>query len=242
MQKDIVHSAAGTVAAEMLTQPICALKTNYQVAQVSASTLRGVARDMYARAGWRGFYAGCAPAVAGQVLATTSKYSLYRCFQRLASGSGSYPSVTTNVAAGVAAGIGGSLLTHPFEVAKILRQRQVPLREEFARSGARLLYRAYSKSLAKTCVGSALFLPMYDAFRAHVSSAALAGMWTAVIATTAMHPLDYLRVRQVSGLPVFVGWNPALYFRGLSVHLMRVVPHFAVTMAVIDLLRAVPDS
>jgi len=52
-----------------------------------------------------------------------------------------------------------------------------------------------------------------------------------------MHPVDYLKTRHMAGLNLYSGWNPLIYYRGLSINLMRIVPHFMITMGVIEWMK-----
>jgi len=52
-----------------------------------------------------------------------------------------------------------------------------------------------------------------------------------------MHPVDYLKTRHMAGLKLYDGWDPRVYYRGLSINLLRIVPHFVVTMVVIEKLK-----
>jgi len=46
-----------------------------------------------------------------------------------------------------------------------------------------------------------------------------------------------MKTRQIYGLPWFQGYHPRLYFKGLSLNLIRIVPHFVIVMTTVDVLR-----
>lgn len=108
---------------------------------------------------------------------------------------------------------------------------------EFKNHGFKLLYRGYSKSFSKTCIGSSLFFPVYDYANNKFNSPLYASLFSAVISTLIIHPVDYLKTRHVYGLPIYQGWHPSIYYKGLSLNLMRIVPHFMIVMTTIDYLN-----
>ena len=63
-----------------------------------------------------------------------------------------------------------------------------------------------------------------------------ASFMSAIISTTIMHPIDYLKTRHIYGLPLYSGFNPFNYYKGLALNLARIVPHFVITMTTIDTL------
>ena len=70
-------------------------------------------------------------------------------------------------------------------------------------------------------------------FQAQAQAAAA----TALTTTTLIHPIDFLKTRQVSSQSFFYGWNPILYYRGYWLHLARAIPHFMITTGIIDFFQ-----
>jgi hypothetical protein len=138
--------------------------------------------------------------------------------------------------AGLSAGITASTITHPIDVAKIHLQMNQPFISVLKEKGVILLYRGYSKSLAKVSISSSCFFPIYDTIKDQHYPPIVASFLSAIISTTLMQPIDYMKVRHIYGLSYFNGFNPVTYFRGLSLNLLRVVPHFMITMSLIEYL------
>lgn len=128
-------------------------------------------------------------------------------------------------------------MTNPIDVIKIHYQMHTPFVPEFKKYGFGLFYRGYSKTFAKSSIGSVCFLPLYDMFNSHIGNSSTSAMLSAVISTSIMQPIDYMKTRHIYGQSFFSGWSPKPYFKGLTLNLARVVPHFVVTMTLIDWIR-----
>lgn len=234
--KHIISSALATTIAEIATLPICTIKNN-----VNDHSIRKVVREIYLSRGIAGFYNASLVAIASQVLSTTTKYTWYRVL-------GGYISEDLpqkRFLVGGMAGVLGSLMTHPFDVVKIHLQMRIPIsefRKELRRLGPSLLYRAYSKTLCKSIVGSMMFYPLYDTFSERMESRSLAAFCSAIISTVVMQPFDYAKTRNIYSLPANPGrdwWRVDQYFKGVGLNLARVVPHFVIVMTCIEFFRGV---
>ena len=223
----MINSAAATGVAELATLPICIVKTNYQN---SKGTMREVIARLYEQGGIRAFYRASAPAIFSQIISTSTKYTFYRKLE-------SIPWMTNKIVNGLIGGILSSLITHPIDFVKIHWQMRAgpATLDVISREGFRVIYRGYSKSFAKVCVSSAMFYPLYDYVHGYTNNAALSAFASAVISTVAMQPIDYLKTRHIYGKKIY-HVDPRIYFRGLRVYLARVVPHFMITMTIIDAL------
>jgi hypothetical protein len=223
---DLINAAIATALAELLTLPICTVKTNYQN---SASTIRSTVARLYAQ-GWPSFFQASGPAISAQVISTSSKYFLYRRLEQ------NNPDHVwwLRTLNGSASGLISSLVTHPLDTIKVHWQMGKPMPELLLSN----YYRGYSKTLGKIGVGSAIFFPVYDHLLGQGLSTFQASLCTAVIGTTVVQPLDYAKTRQIYGLQ-HLDKNAVIksYFRGVSLNYARVVPHFVIVMSVIKALQ-----
>lgn len=64
----------------------------------------------------------------------------------------------------------------------------------------------------------------------------LSSFITAIIATTLTHPADRFKVRHMTGVSSM--WELRNCFNGLSLNLLRVVPHFMIVMIGIEYFKA----
>lgn len=226
--KNIISSSTATGIAELATLPICTIKTNFQNIQDMRykPSIINVTKDIYKRGGIKAFYAASYPAIIGQIFSTTSKYTLYRYLNT----NPDYP-IKNKFLNGFTAGVISSIFTHPMDVIKVHLQMNKKL-DSF-------LYRGYSKTFTKIAISSTIFFPLYDTVNAKIDNPFLASLVSSVTATICMHPVDYLKTRHMAGLKLYEGWNPLTYYRGLSINLLRIVPHFMITMQVIELVQRI---
>jgi hypothetical protein len=225
---NIINSSIATACAEILTMPICTIKTNYQNVynMKDNPSILNISKYIYNRGCIKSFYAASLPSISGQVFSTMSKYTLYRYFDS----NPEYP-IKNKFLNGMTAGIITSTITHPLDVFKVHLQMDKKININFKN-----LYKGYSKTFIKIVISSSIFFPMYDTVKQKINNPIIASSISAIIATFIMHPVDYLKVRHMSGLPLYDGYNPKTYYRGLTINLLRIVPHFVITMQIIELL------
>jgi len=192
----------------------------------SKPSILSISGDIYGRGGIRAFYAASYPAILGQIFSTTSKYTLYRFLNT----SQTYP-IKNKFVNGFTAGVISSIFTHPMDVIKVHLQMSQKL------EGPSILYRGYSKTFAKIAISSTIFFPLYDTIKTKIDNPYFSAGCSGVVACVLMHPVDYLKTRHMAGLKLYDGWNPLTYYRGLSINLLRIVPHFVITMGVIEFLK-----
>lgn len=226
--KNMFYSSTATAIAEFATLPICTIKTNFQNIHdmKQKPSIINVTKTIYNRGGIKAFYAASYPAITGQIFSTTSKYTLYRYFESLPD----YP-IKNKFLNGMTAGLISSIFTHPLDVIKVHRQMNYPL------NSFNILYRGYSKTFIKIGISSSIFFPLYDTVNNYINNPFLASSTSGIIACIIMHPIDYLKTRHMSGLQLYQGYNPITYYRGLSINLLRIVPHFIITMGVIEYMK-----
>ena len=229
-KNNLVSSLIGTGIAEIATLPICTLKTNYQ--NTGSSSIKKTATEIFQKYGIKGFYSASLPAIAGQMVSTSSKYTMYRFLNA----NENYP-IKNRFLNGMTAGVLTSLMTHPLDVTKIHWQMKTPMIPEIKKIGPFLFYRGYSKTFAKIAISSSMFFPIYDNVYERIPNPIAASTVSGFISATVMQPVDYLKTRHMAGLKLYMGMNPLLYYKGLTLNLLRIVPHFAITMSTIEFLK-----
>jgi hypothetical protein len=232
--KNIIASVIGTSVAEFATLPICTIKTNVQnIHSMNTDTsITHVAKELYRKEGLIAFYRSSFPSVFGQIVSSTSKYTLYHALNNTPS----YP-VKNKMVNGMTAGILSTIMTHPLDVWKIHCQMNKSVLHEYKTTGLLLFYRGYSKTLLKIGISSSMFFPFYDYIKENVPSPMLSAALSATISTVLMHPIDYLKTRHINGLSLYEGTKIRHYYRGLSLNLMRIVPHFAIFMTTVEYVK-----
>lgn len=224
---NLINSMVATGVAEIITLPICTIKTNYQ--NSNSNSIIGSAKDIYAKHKLMGFYKSSTAAIFSQMISTSFKYTIYRHLED--------NKYNNKVANGIISGVMTSMITHPIDVIKIHRQMNASFVTELRKVGPSLFYRGFSKSLSKTIIASMLFFPLYDYFKQNTGGNPLiASFMSATTATLIIHPVDYLKTRHIYNQPLYQGLN-LIYYKGLSINLLRIIPHFMITMTIIDLLN-----
>lgn len=244
---NMISSALATAGAEIATIPICTIKTVYQTSNQTSSqqmTIRRTIQNIYRNHGLWGFCKSGFPAMSGQILTTMGKYSSYQYLNQ------NYPN-NPKVVNGVLSGLAVSLLSQPFDWARITLQQNKRLISEFKSSGSAFFYRGYSKTFLKTFISSSFFYPLYDYIKNKYDNPHLASGLAALTATMFMHPFDYIKTRHIAGEKWFHGYSyydMRPYYKGLNVNLLRVLPHSIITINLqqyykglsLNLLRVVP--
>lgn len=143
----------------------------------------------------------------------------------------------------------GSLIAHPIEVNKILRQQGKTFLQEYNKFGNSLLLRGYSKGIIKTTIGSSIFYPIFDFVYKKIDNKITAGLITAIISTSILDPIDFLKVRHISGVQIYVSntydaFNKfnliqyvKFYYTGYFFNLFRIVLYFTITMFIVKILE-----
>lgn len=221
---DCVVSVVGTGIAELVTLPICNWKTQYQNGNLG---ILATAQQMHRNDGYRSFFRAQLPAIGAQIFSTSAKYTLYRRLQRMSGNE-------NKILNGIMSGLVVSTITHPIDFIRVNAQMGSDPLKEIRSTGFMVLYRGYTKTLSKVVVGSALFLPLYDSFLERTGNPILSSLGSALVSTTIVHPLDYMKTRRLYGNDLRL----RDCYRGLSLNLLRVVPHFMITMTIIQRLSS----
>lgn len=225
-----ITSAA--LIAELITLPICVVKTNYQNACLKhPTTINQTIKNMITNSGFRVFWSATGPALFSQMLSISIKYVLYKEI---------YQKINNSLLAGLSTGIIASLVTHPIDLIKVNKQMQTAFLPKLRATGPKIFYQGYSKTFLKYSVGGICFLPIRDTLTPHIGNG-LASFSSAVISTIITQPFDYMKIRQTYGLPFFSGYNPIYYYKGLTLNLLRIVPHFTIMMIITDKIEKLLD-
>ncbi len=226
--ENLIYSSVGTLVAEFATLPICTIKTHYQ--NTHSNSIFDTVKSVYNMYGIKAFYAASFPAMFGQVVSTSSKYTIYR---QLCDGD---DPASKKIMSGVGAGLISSLITHPLDIIKVQWQLQKSVMNEIRQHGKMVFYRGYTKTISKILISSSLFFPIYDTVNTYVNNPVYASLLSSTISTIIMQPIDYLKTRHLAGMSLYSS-DLRTYYKGLSLNLLRVVPHFTIVMSVIDLLQ-----
>lgn len=224
----LISSIIGSGCAEILTLPICTVKTIYQTNRLPNHSIKQIVSNIYLVHGLKGFFQASVPAIASQVLSTSSKYYLYHQIKELRQTEST--DLINNSINGALGGVGGSLLSHPFDVWKNYLQRD----QKLSKLSVKILYSGYSGSLVKNIVLYSILFPTYDFYKLHTDNTVLAAIITTLTCSIVTQPVDYYKTVLMSGNK-FTAWsNP---YKGFGLMVARSIPHFIISMSITDMIK-----
>jgi hypothetical protein len=225
-------SCIGTLVAEVVTLPLCTIKTIYQ--NNKTLTIPETVHSIIKTQGVKGFFTASTPAIITQVLSTSSKFTLYEKIKHIRKTEKS--NVLDNSINGVISGLSGSLITHPFDVWKNFTQRNenywLHLKHSGSKSTGSLiktgLYQGYTGSIGKNIALYSSLFPLNDFYKSKFNSIYISAPLTTLTVSLIVQPFDYYKVVKVAGN------LPSQPFRGFTLMLARSIPHFTITMLITD--------
>lgn len=236
---DIIASTISTVFAEIITIPICTVKTNYQT-NLNYKSIINVTNDIYKAHGIYGFYNSSMSAMTSQIVSTSTKFTAYNYIKEKRHTE--QKDIKNNILNGSLSGIISSVFTHPLDVIKVHNQNQLSIMNEIKTHKMSIFYRGYSKSLFKNIALTSLIFPFYDFYKYHFNNSIISAGLSAITASIFLHPIDYLKIRHISNQSLYINYTGLLnftkyYYRGLHINLMRIIPHFVITMVITEKIK-----
>jgi hypothetical protein len=229
IKKKLTISAFSTLVAEIITLPICTVKTIYQTSDKSI-------KQIISSLKFSGYFQASIPAITSQVISTATKFSAYELiknYRQTEKGD-----ILNNSLNGLMGGLIGSIFTHPFDLWKNLNQRNLSFKEHLLDNKVSLsklvkngLYQGYSGSIGKNTVLYSCLFSLNDYYSTKFNNIWLSAPATTITIGLITQPIDYYKVRKMANLKEIK--NP---FRGTVLMLARNIPHFAITMALINML------
>ena len=228
--KNLQHSMIATALAEFITLPVCTIKTHFQTGNFN--NMKETYIFIMNKYGLKGFYRASIPAITSQTFSTASKYTAYKYICDNYNGN---KFVNNTIACTMI-----SLITHPLDCIKVNMQLGINgIMNMIIKDKHQFFYRGYSKTLAKTMITAPLFFPLCELIDETIHNKLYSSLISSIIATITMQPLDYMKTINMAGVTLWQPWHPKIYFRGLSMNLCRIVPHFVIVMTTIDYLNSI---
>jgi hypothetical protein len=237
MKRNIMVSSVGAVTAELLTIPVCTIRTNYQTKIDNSLSTWGYIKNIYARGGIKSFYNASWASSCSQVGSLAIKYTAYENIKYIRNKNKTEikHEFLNNCVNSVASSWIASVFHHPFDVTKIHIQRGDKIMDQIKIDGwFKTLSAGYSKTLVRnTCVS--IIFPLHDMYKKlltqydfeSTSKTILAPILTSATSTLTLYPLEYVRNRQMVGLSWRHGYDFKCYYRGVSLALVRNITHFS---------------
>lgn len=233
VKNKLFSTGASSLIAEIITLPICTIKTVYQNNNL---TTKNTIKNIYSQNGIKGFFLASTPAIISQISSTTSKFTIYEYIKNKRNTSKS--DILNNSINGGISGVLGSLLTHPIDVWKNFNQRNENYKKFLLNKDLSLikkLYQGYSGSISKNIVLYSCLYPINDYYNSHFKSTLISAPLTSITVSFIIQPFDYYKTIKIAkGDKIKVSFKNN-FFRGFHLMLLRSIPHFMLTMYFSDL-------
>lgn len=221
--ENLFASVIGTLCAEIITLPICTVKTVYQ--NDNTLTINQTIKKIYTKSGYNGFIQAFTPAIISQVVSTSSKYYFYQLIKKYRNTEKS--DIFNNSINGLVGGIVGSVFSHPVDVWKNYLQRN----EKFNFFNYKIYYQGYNASIYKNAVLYSCLFPVYDYYSSKFSNPYISSICTSLTISFIIQPVDYYKTIKMAGN------KPSNWYRGYTIMLARSLPHFAITMGITEFIK-----
>lgn len=227
--KDFVAAVCGAIVSELVLLPISTIKTNYQTKNYS---LTETVYEIYYLYGIKGFYSSFNGSLISQIISTSSKFYCNKYYDKCLPIDNIY---LKNIVNGILTGFCSNLATHPVDVLNIYNQNhQIDiLFKEYEKHGMSVYYKGFEKSIWKHVLLSILLFPIYKYFLHKFKNIIYASLCTSLIITVLIQPIEYLRIKKMSGSTT----NITSYYRGIFITLLRSIPHLLLTVLTIKVIQ-----
>lgn len=232
--KGYIASSAGLT----VSYPVDTLKVYIQN-QKTKLTARDAILEIYKKGGFMGFYRG----LISQLVFTTPFKSIRLMIYTTSKKYLEKDSITTELIAGVTAGVVQSIFTNPIEVIKTRYQmHKKPILQ------LNTAFHGFPATLMRDSVMTGVYFPVYSLLKRNSSSAPLNNLIiNSVLATIPgcllSVPFDVVKTRQQTnkekGLILNMLKNEGIhsFFRGTQQRLFKAVPQLAITMTIFNYLN-----
>ena len=229
MSNNLFPSIIGTLVAEIVTLPICTIKTVYQ--NNSKLNIRQTINLILINSGYRGFFQASVPAIISQMVSTSTKYTFYNKIKEYRQTKSN--DLLSNSMNGIIGGILGSIFAHPIDVWKNYSQRNEKF--NWQKIDYKLYYQGYSASMYKNIVLYASLYPIYDFYKHKFNSIYISSIATTITVSFIIQPFDYYKTVKIAGNKFDFKLNNLS--RGFGLMLFRSIPHFLITMIIVEKLK-----
>ncbi len=225
----LIANSTGVIVAEIITLPICTLKTIYQTQNQNLSINRTI-NMIYKKRGITGFYNATYSAIVSQTMSSVSKYTFYNLIKNHRKTKDN--DLFNNAINGATGGILGSLLSHPIDVKKNYQQRyDNNFLNDCRKNLLKTLYKGYSQSIMKNILLYSSLYPIYDFYKSKLDKLYMASVLTSITICIYLQPIDYIKTNLMAGNKNIKIKN---LYKGTTLHLARSIPHFMISMIITE--------
>lgn len=207
----LFSSILGASFAEIITFPICTIKTIYQVENKPVKDcISKLKTNKYMI--MKALY----PSILTQIYSSTYKLCLFTQFQSC------FEKTWQLLLLGSLISCSSLLVTHPLDYIKVSYQtnQNITMKD---------CWKGISPNLMKQSLAGMFYLPVRQSIKNNFPDLKSwqAGVATAIIGTTIVHPFDYFKT-YLLGNNIDSKIDIRKSYRGLHLNLLRVIPHFVI--------------
>lgn len=233
-ENNLIPSLIGTLSAEIITLPICTVKTVYQNNPTHKS-IRYTIKHIIENIGYKGFIQASPHAILSQLVSTSTKYTFYHKIKEYRQTESN--DLISNSFNGLVGGILGSFFSHPIDVWKNYTQRNEYF--NWKSINPKVYYQGYSASMYKNAVLYSCLFPLYDYYKIKFDNILISSVLTTLTVSTIIQPFDYYKTVKMAGSNVKLNSIPNIFQfgRGFTLMLSRSIPHFFITMVITEKVK-----
>lgn len=224
--KDTLCYLFGTCFAELITNPIYTINTNYQT---NKKNIKNTIYDIYKNKKIFGFYNSTGYAILSRLTSSGIKYNIYQNL-KICRNTQNHDLFNNMLNSSIAGCVGG-VISHPFDVCVNYVQRGEKI------IIGRNLFSGLSITILRNFILYSLLFSMYDFVKHKTNNIYCACLITSSITTSIITPIEYIRTNIMTGKNNYKDIKFKYIYRGYIFNLARNSLHFMITMLILENMR-----
>ena len=221
--KDTLCYLFGTCVAELVTNPIYTITTNYQT---NNKNIKMTMKDIYKNKKIFGFYNSTGYAILSRLTSSGIKYNLYQTLKIHRETKNN--DLINNMFNSALAGCMGGIISHPVDVCVNYIQRGEKI------TFGKKLFSGLSVTIVRNLILYSLLFSMFDFIKHKTNNTYCACLVTSSLTTSIMTPVEYIRANIMTGKMKYRDINFKNLYRGYTLNLMKNSLHFVITMKILE--------
>jgi hypothetical protein len=226
--KKAAFFAFGNIAAEIISQPLYSIKTNYQTSNNKSIT--NAAKKIYNTKGIFGFYNAISTAIFARIVSAFIKFLIYGELKYYRNTRDD--DILNNMLNGVLCGSISSIFVHPIDTVTNNLQRFKNIKT--INFSIKMLYGGFSQTLLRNAMLYSILFPLFDYCNHMTNNVILACIMTSLTSSTILQPVEYIRTRYMAGMyeKTWSNYNYKILFKGWRITTLANISHFTLAMSI----------
>jgi hypothetical protein len=226
INKNTLYYLFGTCSAELITNPIYTITTNYQT---NNKNIKNTIFDIYKNKKIFGFYNSAGYAILSRLASSGVKYNIYQNLKIYRNTQND--DLLNNMFNSAISGCIGGIISHPIDVCVnyIQRGEKIVIGKN--------LFSGLPMTILRNFVLYSLLFSMYDFIKHKTNNIYYACFITSLTTTTVMTPIEYIRTNIMTGNVEYKDIKFKYIYRGYIFNLARNSSHFMITMLILEKMK-----